>query len=111
MVKKIAVYGSFEVKVHVRQRYEKWCYHRKGKLKGEKWYKARRWKKTKAMKKVEDAGRYEFHGKGKDLYRAIVKAHKFMPKGYVTVSAEKFLEHPDRYGFEGEWIEREVESP
>lgn len=39
-----------------------------------------------------------------------MKAHKFMPKGFQTVSAEKFVENPERYGLEGEWIEREVES-
>lgn len=110
MVKKIAIYGSFKAKVHVRQRYKKWCYHQKGKLEGQKWYKRKVWKKTKAMKKVVATGRYEFHGKGKDLFKAIVKAHRFMPKGYVDVSAEEFLENPERYGDEGVWIDREVES-
>jgi hypothetical protein len=33
-----------------------------------------------------------------------------MPRGYVNVDAKKFLENPDDYGFEGEWIEKEVES-
>jgi len=101
MVKKIAVYGSFEVKVPVRQRY--WKRRRDGVLQ-------RYWKKTQRMKKVTMSGRYEFHGKGRDLYKAVVKAHQLMPKGFVDVSVEKFLEHPERYGTEGEWVEREVES-
>jgi hypothetical protein len=29
------------------------------------------------------SGRYEFHGKGKDLYEAVRKAHEFVPKGFV----------------------------
>jgi len=101
MAKKIAVYGSYEAKVHVKQRY--W----KKRIDG---VKQRYWKKTKRTKKVEASGRYEFYGKGKDLYKATVKAHRFMPKGFVSVSAEKFLENPEKYGLEGEWIEREVES-
>ena len=101
MVKKIAVYGSYEAKVFVKQRY--WKKRKDG-------IKQRYWKKTKRMKKVEASGRYEFYGKGKDLYKAVVKAHQYMPKGFVTVSAEKFVENPEKYGFEGEWVEREVES-
>jgi len=56
------------------------------------------------------SGRYEFHGRGRDLFKAVRKAHRVMPRGYVDVSAEKFLEHPERYGDEGSWIEREVVS-
>jgi hypothetical protein len=33
-----------------------------------------------------------------------------MPEGFVGVSAEEFLEHSEQYDFEGEWVEREVES-
>ena len=110
MAKKIAVYGVYEAKVPVRQRYKKWVYHRKGPKAGKKWHKRRVWKKTKRMKKVEGKGRYEFHGKGRDLYKAVVLAHRFMPKGFVDVAAEKFLKHPEEYGYEGSWIELEVES-
>lgn len=101
MVKKIAVYGTYKAKVPVKQRY--WKKRKDG-------VKQRYWKKTKRMKKVAMSGRYEFHGKGKDLYRAVVTAHHFMPKGYVDVSAEEFLKDPESYGYEGEWIEREVDS-
>lgn len=99
--KKIAVYGSYKVKVPVKQRY--WKKRKDG-------IRQRYWIKTKRMKTVEMSGRYEFYGKGKDLYKAVVKAHQFMPKGFVDVSAEKFLKYPERYGSEGEWIEREIES-
>jgi hypothetical protein len=101
MVKKIAVYGSYEAKTPVKQRF--WKKRKDG-------IRQRYWKKTKRTKTVEMKGRYEFSGKGKELYEAVVKAHKIMPKGYVDVSAEEFLKHPEKYGSEGSWIDREVES-
>jgi hypothetical protein len=55
-------------------------------------------------------GRYEFYGKGRDLYKAIVISLNIVPKGFVDVSAERFLRDPMRYGYEGKWIDREVES-
>ena len=110
LTKKIAMYGSYIAKVPVRQRYWKWIYHRKGPEAGQRWYKRRVWKKTKRMKKVVMSGRYEFYGKGRDLYRAIIQALTIVPKGYIIVSAEKFLSHPEKYGYEGKWIDREVVS-
>jgi len=101
MVKKIAVYESYEACAPVRQRY--WKRRRDG-------IKQRYWKKTRWLKKVVMSGRYEFHGSGKDLYRTVIKAYRIMPKGFVDVSAEKFLAHSERYGFGGRWIEREAES-
>ena len=111
MVKKIAVYGTYQAKVPVFQRFWKWIRHRKGPKTGQKWYKRRVWKKTKRMKKtVRSDARYEFQGRGRDLYKAVVLGHHFMPKGLVDVSAKRFLEHPEEYGFVGEWVEKEVES-
>lgn len=101
MVKKIAVYGSYLAKTPVRQRY--WKKRVDGVVQ-------RYWKRTRRMRLSEMKGRYEFHGRGKDLCKAVVKAHNHVPKGYVDVSAEKFLENPEKYGFEGEWIEKEIES-
>ena len=101
LAKKIAIYGSYEAKVPVRQRY--WIKRRDG-------IKQRYWKKTTRMKKVVLSGRYEFHGKGKDLYKAILKALRIMPKRFVDVSAEMFLVDPMKYGYEGMWIDREVVS-
>ena len=101
MAKKIAVYGSFKVKAPLKQRY--WIKRSDG-------IRQRYWKRTTRTKIVESKGRYEFSGKGKDLYNAVIKAHKIMPKGFVDVSAEEFLKHPEKYSFEGEWIDREIES-
>lgn len=101
MVKKIAVYGSFKAKAPLKQRY--WIRRSDG-------IRQRYWKRTTRTKTVEMKGRYEFHGKGKDLYNAVRKAHDLMPKGFINVSAEKFLKNPERYGSEGSWIDREIES-
>lgn len=117
MSKKIAVYGSYEVKVPVFQRYWKTTRQRywKTRIDGVKqryWkkFKRRYWKKTTRMKKVELTGRYEFSGKGKELFKAVKIAQRLMPKGFIDVSAEKFLKKPYKYGDEGEWIEREILS-
>jgi hypothetical protein len=101
MVKTIAVYDSFVAWVPVRQRY--W----KRRVDG---IKQRYWKTTTRRKRVIGKGRYEFYGTGRDLYRAIVKSHRIVPKGYVDVSAERFLRDPERYGYDGYWIDRNVES-
>ena len=101
MVKKVAVYGRYEGKVPVWQRY--WKKRKDG-------VKQRYWKKTKRMKKERLSGRYEFHGTGRELYRAIVKAHHFVPKEFVGVSAREFAQHPEEYGYEGEWLDIDVES-
>ena len=102
MTKKIAIYGTYETKVPVKQRY--WIRRKDG-------VKQRYWKiKHGSYKKAVGKGRYEFHGKGRNLYKAIAKAHELVPKGYVDVSAEKFLEKPERYGQEGIWIDKEIES-
>jgi hypothetical protein len=62
------------------------------------------------MKKVVMTGRYEFHGKGSDLYKAIILAHQLMPKGFVDISAIDFLENAEDFSYEAEWIEKEIES-
>jgi hypothetical protein len=101
MAKRIAIYGSFRARVPVRQRY--WKRRRDS-------VKQRYWITTKKTKVVVSDGRYEFSGNSKELYKAVVLAHRYMPKGFVTVSARKFVENPEEYGFEGRWIEREIDS-
>lgn len=101
MLKKIAVYGSYEAQIPLKQRY--WKKRRDG-------IRQRYWKLTGRKKIVKGKGRYEFHRKGKDLYKAVVKAHQIVPKGYVDVFAEEFLNNPEKYGSEGFWIEKDVVS-
>lgn len=101
MVRRIAVYGTYQAKVPFKQRV--W----KKRIDG---IRQRYWKKTKRRKSVEAKGRYEFTGSGRELYQAVLKAQQVMPKGFVTVSAKKFLQNPKKYGYSGSWIERDVES-
>jgi hypothetical protein len=101
MTSKIAVYGTYEARVHVKQRF--W----KRRIDG---IKQRYWKKTTRTKKAEMTGRYEFSGTGKDLSKAVLKTNRLVPKGYVDVSAKKFLKHPEKYSYEGIWIDRKIES-
>ena len=72
--------------------------------------KQRYWRKVTRDQRTTKRGRYEFHGKGRDLYKARVMAHRLMPKGFVDVSADEFLRTPYEYGYEGEWIESTTES-
>ena len=101
MVKRVAVYGAFQAQVPFKQRV--WKTRKDG-------IRQRYWKTTRRTKRVEAKGRYEFEANGKELYRAVVKAQEVMPKGFVSVSAKQFLQHPEKYGHSGSWIERDVES-
>lgn len=51
--------------------------------------------------------RFEFYGTGKQLYRAIAKSKNRrrgrVPKGYIRVSAERYLDDSARYEEEGDW--------
>jgi len=101
--RRVAVYGKYVTFVPVWQRYRK---------KRKDGIFQRYWKKTKRMAKKGPvkSGRYEFYGSGKTLYRAVALAHRIMPKGHVEVAAGEFVRNPYRYGVDGEWIDREVES-
>ena len=102
MIKKVAVYGDYVTRAPVYQRY--WKRRRDG-------VKQRYWKRTRQTQRKIVSGRYEFSGKGRELYKAIFFAHRHPPKQrFVDVSAKKFLEKPSKYGTEGRWIEREVQS-
>ena len=55
--------------------------------------------------------RYDFHGTGRELQRAITLAHRIVPKRrFVRISARDFLANPFRYGERGYWIDRDVKS-
>jgi hypothetical protein len=102
LVKKIAVYGAYEDRVPVKQRY--WIKRKDG-------VKQRYWKvKRGCFKKVIRRGRYEFHGTGKDLYKSVLRAFHLPPKGYIDVPAERFLRDPTQYGHEDVWVQVNVES-
>lgn len=102
MTKKIAIYGSYVAKKPVRQRYWK---RRKDGIVQRYWIKTSRYKNV-----VISSGRYEFHGKGSDLYKAVRLAMDIMPNGFVDVSAKEFVANPEKYGTRGMWMEGEVVS-
>lgn len=101
--RRVAVYGEYVTFGPVRQRY--WIRRRDG-------IKQRYWKKTTRMARRGPvrSGRFEFYGRGKSVYRAVALAHEVMPDGHVEVSAEEFLRNPYKYGVEGYWIDKEIES-
>ena len=102
MVKSISMYGRYESKESVYQRY--WKKRKDG-------YKQRYWKKTKRMKKVvRKDGRYELAGSGRDLYKAAHLAHRYVPKDYISISAREFLSNPEKFSTRGEWIAIRIES-
>lgn len=99
MSNQIAIYGSYLAKIPVKQRY--WKRRVDGIIQ-------RYWKTIRRMMNaVMKEGRYEIHGQGKELYKAVRLAHLLVPrKRFVTVSAQRFLENPMKYGQEGMWIEK-----
>ena len=105
-------YPIYEIKTH-KQRYWIWIYHRTGLQAGERWYKRRQWKTVTRRTKMVTTGRFEFHGPGRDLYRAAIESYHRVPRGperHVKVSTEEFLKDKERYSVEGQWEWTEVES-
>jgi hypothetical protein len=61
------------------------------------------------------SARFEFYGSGRDLFRAVIQAHRgFVPRyewAFVKCFARDFLNRPSIYGERGIWVARpEVES-
>lgn len=103
MVKRLAVYGDYETTKIRMMKQRVWTLRRDG-------IRQHYWKWTKVRVIVEDSGRYEFTGTGRDLQRAVILAQRYMPRGYVEVDARDFIEDPEEYGVLGEWVWREAES-
>lgn len=104
MVARIAVYGLYRVRVMapVRQRF--WHRRKDG-------IRQRYWHKVMKPKWEVRKGRYEFSGRGKELYRAVKIAKHRPPRGYQNTSAREFIENPELFSEEGGvWIQSEVES-
>lgn len=102
MTREIAVYGVYRKTVFPRR--ERRLVTRLDGIKQHYWYGA---KKPRLSGKIY-RGRYEFHGEGRDLYKAVVNAHQVMPRGHISVSARRFNANPERYGVKGRWVKYEV---
>ena len=103
MVKRLSVYGDYQTTKWVTTKQRIWIQRRDG-------IRQRYWYNTRVQVNVEESGRYEFYGTGKDLAKAVRLAEHYMPRGYVEVDARDFIENPEEYGVPGEWIWRERES-
>ena len=100
MAKRIARYGKAKEKILIKQRY--WHKRKDG-----IWQ--RYWHKTKRTKTVVKSKRWEIYGKPRDLYKSAVLTYRLIPyKDFTTISAEKLLAEPEKYGYEGEWVETDV---
>jgi len=98
----LAIYGRYEIFVPVIQRY--WIRRRDRVIQ-------RYWKRTRAIKRIVRTGRYEFYGTGKDIYRAVVLAHRLVPiRRFTVVPAREFLMNREHDGGAGRWLARKVES-
>jgi hypothetical protein len=101
-MKKVAIYGTYRAKMPVTFKQRFWKRRKDG-------VKQRYWKKVTRTQKTTKSGRYEFSGR-RNLYHAMRIAHQIMPKGFIDVSTEEFLQQPYEYGYEGKWIERTIKS-
>jgi hypothetical protein len=110
--KEIAVYGAYkrEISPHRESHWRTIHEYKRGKS-TVKEHKRRVWHghKKPRLSEIPERGRYEFSSNNNvALYKATVKAHEYMPRGYVRVDAEDFVYNPERYGVKGEWINRKV---
>jgi len=108
----IAIYGTtrYKKKVSITVKKRVW-------IKGKHPVKQRHWKKIKThvLKYVKGGQRITIWGKSEDVATAkqmiekgLIPKHKYVDK----VDAEKFIDHPEKYTREGEWIDfEEEESP
>jgi len=97
------MYGAYTTEKVIRRKVPVWILRRDG-------INQRYWKWTRIRIVTEQRGRYEFYGRGRDLYEAIRIATKNPPNGYVDVEALDFIENPHDYSVSGEWVWYEIES-
>ena len=97
------MYGAYQTEKVVSRKEPIWIQRRDGII--QRYHK---WIRIRVI--IEEKGRYEFYGRGRDLYRAIRLATKHPPDGYVDVDARDFIENPQEYSVSGEWIWYEIES-
>ena len=97
------MYGTYQTEKVVRKKVPVYTWRRDGVI--QRYHK---WTYIRVV--AEERGRYEFSGKGRDLFHAIRIATKHPPNGYVDVEATDFIENPREYSVSGEWIWYEIAS-
>ena len=99
----VAMYGTYQTEKVVRKKVPVYTWRRDGVIQ-------RYWKWTYIRVVAEQRGRYEFTGRGRDLFNAIRIAMKNPPNGFVDVDAREFIENPSDYSVSGEWIDYVIDS-
>ncbi len=97
------MYGAYQTEKVIRKKVPVYTWRRDGII--QRYHK---WTYIRVI--AEERGRYEFTGRGRDLYQAIRIATELPPNGYVDVKALDFIENPREYSVSGEWIWYEIES-
>jgi len=92
----VAMYGVYQTERLVRAKQP--VYIRRSDGVTQRYWK---WKTVKIVS--EERGRYEFYGRGRDLYEAIRIASKRPPNKYVDVDAREFVRNPGDYSVDGVW--------
>ena len=97
------MYGAYQTEEVERRKQAVWILRRDGIVQ-------RYWKWTDVQIGRQFRGRYEFYGRGRDLYEAVRIATKHPPNKYVDVEAVDFIDNPYDYCVDGEWIWYKIES-
>ena len=86
----VAMYGAYQTEKVIRKKVPVYTWRRDGII--QRYHK---WTRIRVI--AEEKGRYEFYGRGRDLYQAIRIATEHPPNGYVDVKALDFIENPHEY--------------
>ena len=99
----VAMYGKYATEKWVRAKQPVYIRRRDGVIQ-RYWM----WKEVKII--TEESGRYEFYGRGRDLYEAIRIAHHYPPNKFVEVDAREFIRNPRKFSVDGVWVSYDIES-
>ena len=103
MARSVAMYGVVATEKWKRIKQPVWIRRNDGTI--QRYYK---WTEIRVI--TEERARYEFYGRGWDLYEAIRIATKHPPDGYVDVDALEFVRNYRDYCVDGVWVWYEVDS-
>jgi hypothetical protein len=103
LARSVAMYGVYETERWVRRKQSVPIRRRDG-IVQRYWT----WKETKIV--IQERGRYEFYGRGRDLYEAIRIATRRPPNKYVDVDARVFIRNPKKYSVNGVWVHYDINS-
>ena len=97
------MYGVYSTEKWVRAKQPVWI--RRSDVVVQRYWK---WKEVKIV--TEERGRYEFYGRGRDLYEAIRIARYSPPNKFVDVDAREYIRNPRKYSVDGVWVRYDIDS-